>query len=1004
MDKRGQKITYRLIISQLKHDNFLNIANQLEEILGIQSRAKNHLSELLESINYHWKIASYYADTACIPQVISKSVKDDVCVLPGRQATTNMRYDEKNYASKATPDALFPSEQTQMMNKKQASGITSSSHENNQNVDAHCSNPKLSVTGMSDEGGCHSSEHGYYKQDVEVEDSKSYTQSSHKSQKFLVLEDSKNDLKKPNQGLHFNEMLPNIMKPDKIPKHRLFYDLRKASSKKVDYFTLGDPSFTEDQLSSKHLEMAAQPDKVYRPSESSSEKCVEVPALHKRTDSMPKLNVDGLHDRVNTDSILRVPNSSYDDKVSKTYENVKRLELSDISRTQLIEMIHEKSEILVIEFFERFHQTCEMLFGSHNLCDLLRATFGESFHTYIDTLNNEEGVSCLYLKEPWKSAPLDQLLEDLHIRTSTCQLEFTPSEKLLLFNITKEGAQSVDVFKSKADKVIFRNSFYTFEQIMSAMFGEHVHHYVIISDTVLRLKKKYRTMSNGDFLLNLGMVKECYSDGSSSDRTCHIKGSLGNLSHPCENTACSSTFVADEADNGDVMFESSDAAREEKKVNFSDVEKVQIIKFLFEKGTVVSTKLFKKVYQITKTSLDGCTLTDLFKGLFGDFYDNYIGSTFEKNELLSVFLKEPWKSCLIHELLENKPVSYSQSKLVLSRGEISSLLEIFNERMLAKTVFKSRADEMVPKVVSYTTEQILTAMFGKNAQIFIYFCGKMLWFRTRYLAMKTDELLSIISISRCFDAATNSQIEVTKDPVLSEELTTNPLLLLEEITTEPPVLPRNVIAGLFAIFQKGSITRSAFKTKADKMFPFVSMYSFDELILSMFGKHIGKYLVFTADDLVLLREVEHHKWSKDVIVSNLEDPLIKDSFSKPVLTQPQVKKINDPAFPKAIATSPQPLVLSIDAAAQLFQILQQGVVTKTAFKTKADIMFPSVHGYAFDHIISAMFCNHIDRYVHITQNEVRIKEKYRKMANSGVRSSLKTARKKRKVKKSHKQN
>ena len=953
MDKQSQKITYRLIISQLKHDNFLSIANQLEEILGIQSRAKNHLSELLESINYHWKIASYYADTVYIPQVISKSVEDDLCVLPCHPVTTNMRYDEKNCASKANSDFLFPSNQTQMT-KKRASEITSS-YENKQNVDAHCSNPKLSVFGIPDEDDCHSFEYGYDTQDFEIQD---------------------------------------------------------------------------------------------HPLESSSEQCEEIHALSKRTNSIPKLNVDGLHDRIYTDSISRVPSSSYDDKVSKAYENGKRLELSDITRTQLIEMIHEKSEILVIEFFEKFRQTCEMLFGSHNLSDLLRATFGESFHTYIDNLDNEEGVSCLFLKEPWRSRSLDQLLEDLHIRTSICRLEFTPSEKLLLFNITKEGAQSVEVFKSKADKVIFRNSFYTFGQIMSAMFGEPVHQYVKISDNVLRLKKKYRTMSNDNFLSNVGTMKECYSDGSSSDKTSHIKDSLSNLSDPRENTACSSTFVADEADNGDVMFESSDAAREEKKINFSDVEKVQIIEFLFEEGTVVSTKLFKKVYQITKTSLDGCTLTDLFEGLFGDFYDDYIGSTFGKNELLSVFLKEPWKSCLIHKLLENKPVCYYQSKLVLSRGEISSLLEIFNERMLAKTVFKSQADEMVPKVVCYTTEQILAAMFGKNVQIFIYFCGKMLWFRTRYLAMKTDQLLSLLSISRCFDAATNSQMEVTKDPALSEELTTNPLVLPEKIATEPPVLPPNVIAGLFAIFQKGSITRCAFKTKADKMFPFVNMYSFDELILSMFGKHIGKYLVFTADDLVLLREVEHYKWTKDIIMSNLEDPLmsnledprmsnledplmsnledprmsnledprmsnledprmsnledprmsnledprIKDSFSKPVLTQPQVKKINDTAFPKAIATSPQPLVLSIDVAAQLFQILQQGVVTKTAFKTKADIMFPSVHGYAFDHIISAMFCNHIDRYVHISQNEVRIKEKYRNMAEGGVRSSLKTTR------------
>ena len=276
---------------------------------------------------------------------------------------------------------------------KRASRITTSSHENNKNVDAHCNNPKLLVSLIPDKSDYHSFDyHGYDTQDVEVGDSKSYTQSRHKSQKFLVLEDSKNDLKKPNQGIDFNEMLPISMTPDKIAKHRsrLFYDLRKTSLKKVDYFK----SFTEDQLSSRRLEIAAQPHKVYRPSETSSEQCVEIPAIHIRNNSKPKLNLDGLHDRVNMDSISRMLNSSHDVNISKTYENEKRLELLGITRT--IEMIHEKSEILVIEFFEKFYQTCGMSFGSHNLSDLLRATFGESLHS--DTLNNE-GVSSLFLKE-----------------------------------------------------------------------------------------------------------------------------------------------------------------------------------------------------------------------------------------------------------------------------------------------------------------------------------------------------------------------------------------------------------------------------------------------------------------------------------------------------------------------------------------------------------------------------------------------------------------------------
>ena len=123
------------------------------------------------------------------------------------------------------------------------------------------------------------------------------------------------------------------------------------------------------------------------------------------------------------------------------------------------------------------------------------------------------------------------------------------------------------------------------------------------------------------------------------------------------------------------------------------------------------------------------------------------------------------------------------------------------------------------------------------------------------------------------------------------------------------------------------------------------------------------------------------------------------------MTQPQVEKINDPAFPKAIATSAQPLVLSEDEAAQLYDFVRrQGGVTKTVFKNIADVLFPSVRGYAFDQIISAMFGNHINRYVVITEHEVWLKDKFHEMTKSGVRSSLTSTRKKRKVKKSRKQN
>ena len=182
--------------------------------------------------------------------------------------------------------------------------------------------------------------------------------------------------------------------------------------------------------------------------------------------------------------------------------------------------------------------------------------------------------------------------------------------------------------------------------------------------------------------------------------------------------------------------------------------------------------------------------------------------------------------------------------------------------MLAKTVFKSRADEMVPKVVSYTTEQILTAMFGKNVQIFIYFCGKMLWFRTKYLGMKKGHLLSNLSLSRCFDAAAVTQLNVFNYP------------LRKKISSFPDrlVLTLDEIAELFTIFQQGPMTKASVIANANSLLPGVSIYTFDQLILAMFGNHIGKYLVTTENE-VRLRRRKHYRMEKSTIVSSLQSAL-----------------------------------------------------------------------------------------------------------------------------------
>ena len=77
MIKEKQKTVYSLIISQLRYDGFTDISSQLKDYTCIQTWAKNHLDKLVESVEYQWKITSFFADNDCIPTLLSKNALKD---------------------------------------------------------------------------------------------------------------------------------------------------------------------------------------------------------------------------------------------------------------------------------------------------------------------------------------------------------------------------------------------------------------------------------------------------------------------------------------------------------------------------------------------------------------------------------------------------------------------------------------------------------------------------------------------------------------------------------------------------------------------------------------------------------------------------------------------------------------------------------------------------------------------------------------------------------------
>ena len=103
MINENQRTVYGLIISQLRYDGFVDISSQLEEYTCIQTRPKNHLSKLVESVEYQWKITSIFVDSNCIPSLLSKRGSNDKSTKHSFNSDSRKTYSEINrFVSKSS--------------------------------------------------------------------------------------------------------------------------------------------------------------------------------------------------------------------------------------------------------------------------------------------------------------------------------------------------------------------------------------------------------------------------------------------------------------------------------------------------------------------------------------------------------------------------------------------------------------------------------------------------------------------------------------------------------------------------------------------------------------------------------------------------------------------------------------------------------------------------------------------------------------------------------------
>ena len=96
MIKEKQKTVYSLIISQLRYDGFRDISSQLEDYTCIQTRPKNHLDKLVESVEYQWKITSIFVDDNCIPSLLSKRGSNDNSAKRSFNSESRKTYSKSN--------------------------------------------------------------------------------------------------------------------------------------------------------------------------------------------------------------------------------------------------------------------------------------------------------------------------------------------------------------------------------------------------------------------------------------------------------------------------------------------------------------------------------------------------------------------------------------------------------------------------------------------------------------------------------------------------------------------------------------------------------------------------------------------------------------------------------------------------------------------------------------------------------------------------------------------
>ena len=348
MIKERQKTVYSLIISQLRYDGFTDISTQLEDYTCIQTRAKNHLDKLVESVEYQWKITSFFADNDCIPTLLSKNALKDG--LPRQSFASNSL---NAYCDRSKPAVDINHETEKLPSKFSSNNINEFDELNNWNIN---------LDAKTDESV----------EDVSAKRGTTLTDNYKRETWPIIINGPMYD--KPLLGVEDAHQLPD---------------------------EFGKSTLSEVMLNGQHSNEVSCSNKSKGKSNVSHN--LEESTCFGISKPCPGAATKNIFVQ-NQQELL----SDCEETVSS-----ETLTLPDAVKVKIIKFIHHSSPISRFAFVEWLDSIA--LTRGYSVRDIISEVFGENFFFYVNCEYNDGIIQKIFLKKPWKSMPLINILRRLHL-------------------------------------------------------------------------------------------------------------------------------------------------------------------------------------------------------------------------------------------------------------------------------------------------------------------------------------------------------------------------------------------------------------------------------------------------------------------------------------------------------------------------------------------------------------------------------------------------------------